>query len=97
MESFSLLEKWYSAHCDGDWEHQYGLSLETLDNPGWKLEIDLSGTEAEHRTLAPVKVTRTESDWIRYWIDNKKFHAAMGARNLTEAIQTFFTWLEGAE
>ena len=39
------LMNWYSAQCDEDWEHQYGVKLETLDNPGWSLII-------EYRALA---------------------------------------------
>jgi hypothetical protein len=30
----SLLEAWYASRCDGEWEHGYGISIETLDNPG---------------------------------------------------------------
>jgi Immunity protein 53 len=56
MESLSLLERWYSAQCDGDWEHQYGVHIGTLDNPGWTLRIDLCGTDVEGRTLDRVKL-----------------------------------------
>jgi Immunity protein 53 len=27
----SLLEKWYLQRCNGEWEHQWGVSIETLD------------------------------------------------------------------
>jgi hypothetical protein len=59
MQSLSRLEKWYSAQCDGDWEHQYGVQLKTLDNPGWTFEVDLCGTDAAGRTLDRVKIERT--------------------------------------
>ena len=39
------LENWYSSQCDGSWEHFYGIKIETLDNPGWAVEIDLCETE----------------------------------------------------
>jgi hypothetical protein len=29
------LSRWYAAHCSGEWEHQYGVSIQTIDNPGW--------------------------------------------------------------
>ena len=32
---------WYKTNCDGDWEHSYGITLQTLDNPGWHLTVDL--------------------------------------------------------
>jgi hypothetical protein len=96
MKALSLLEKWYSAQCDGDWEHQYGVSIGTLDNPGWKLEIDLRGTDAEDRALEHVKIERAENDWLDYWIEKKKFQARMGPQNLTEAIEIFVSWFENS-
>jgi len=29
------IQDWYRRQCDGDWEHSYGVKIETLDNPGW--------------------------------------------------------------
>jgi hypothetical protein len=94
MESFSLLERWYSYQCDGDWEHQYGVHIGTLDNPGWTLKIDLCGTDAEGCTLDRVKIERAEGNWIHYWVEKNQFQARMGPQNLTEGIETFFEWLE---
>ncbi len=42
------IQAWYAAQCDGGWEHQYGVSIETLDNPGWCVMVDLSGTSLEN-------------------------------------------------
>ena len=53
------LEQWYVAQCDGDWEHAKGVKIETLDNPGWLLTVDLAGTEREGR---PDAVVRIEGD-----------------------------------
>jgi hypothetical protein len=41
------LQAWYRAQCDGDWEHQHGVHIGTLDNPGWDVRIDLAGTYLE--------------------------------------------------
>lgn len=51
------LERWYRAQCDGEWEHQCGVTIDTLDNPGWSVTIDLKGAESgstSPRTLAVV-------------------------------------------
>ena len=34
------LQDWYLAQCNGDWEHTYGVSIGTLDNPGWTLDVE---------------------------------------------------------
>lgn len=33
MDILKWLENWYSSNCDGDWEHLYGITIRTLDNP----------------------------------------------------------------
>ncbi|MFK0239099.1 Imm53 family immunity protein, partial [Streptomyces vinaceus] len=32
-----------------DWEHEWGVKIATLDNPGWTVEIDLEETDLEGR------------------------------------------------
>ncbi len=54
MDVLLRLQNWYAAQCDGDWEHQYGVRVETLDNPGWMVKIDLAGTALEERPFAVV-------------------------------------------
>ena len=89
------LEEWYLVRCNGDWEHQSGISIETLDNPGWLVKINLNGTPAETRNLERVEIDRTERDWIHYWVEKCQFNAACGPLNLSEAIETFINWFEG--
>lgn len=38
------LMNWYNTQCDGNWEHDYGILIETTDNPGWSIEINLQNT-----------------------------------------------------
>ena len=44
---FEWLQNWFKSQCDGDWEHEYGVKIETVDNPGWYVVINLTGTECE--------------------------------------------------
>ena len=45
------IENWYESHCDGDWEHDFGVSIDTLDNPGWLVKINLDDTGREYRDV----------------------------------------------
>ena len=47
------MQDWYLQMCDGDWEHSYGVEIKTLDNPGWNVEIDLTGTLFEDLNRSP--------------------------------------------
>lgn len=64
QDDFLWLQKWYQAHCDGDWEHGSGIHLGTIDNPGWSLTVNLKDTELEDRKFQKVKVERSENDWV---------------------------------
>ncbi len=45
MTDIERLQAWYLAQCDGEWEHGFGPTISTLDNPGWSVKVDLKGTE----------------------------------------------------
>ena len=47
MSTIKEIEDWYRAQCDDEWEHQFGMKIDPLDNPGWSVEIDLKGTNLE--------------------------------------------------
>ena len=36
------LQDWAKSQIDGDWEHELGISICMLDNPGWILSADIS-------------------------------------------------------
>jgi hypothetical protein len=93
-DAMALLEKWYASRCDGEWEHSYGVEIETIDNPGWVVKIDLRRTPKEKAALDPVKLDRSDTDWIRYWTEKGQFHIACGAQNLSESIHIFLKWFE---
>jgi Immunity protein 53 len=89
------LQLWYLARCDGDWEHSYGIRIETLDNPGWHLRIDLTNSRVADVTAE--RVERSEIDWIHWKVKDGQFDAACGPTNLGEAITTFLTLAGDAE
>lgn len=85
------LQDWYANECNGDWEHSFGVKIDTLDNPGWTLDIDLRETEWENLGLPRHVEERTENDWIQYEVADQKFQACGGPGNLGELISLFFS------
>jgi len=88
-DPLDALQEWYAAQCDGDWEHQFGVTVDTLDNPGWTLRVDLTGTPLEALEQPRIDVERTENDWIECWTEQGTFNGAGGPRNLTELLRAF--------
>ncbi|MCM3133740.1 immunity 53 family protein [Paenibacillus polysaccharolyticus] len=35
METLTWIQHRYDQNCDGEWEHVYGVKIQTIDNPGW--------------------------------------------------------------
>jgi hypothetical protein len=86
------LQGWYTAMCDGDWEHEHGVCIGTLDNPGWSLRVSLTGSDLVGKAFEPIRVQRDEHDWVHAWVDGATFEAACGPTNLSEAIYIFREW-----
>jgi hypothetical protein len=93
MDELQRLQAWYAAHCDGDWEHQFGVSIDTLDNPGWTASIDLQETELSGKSFDEVKDNfEHETEWMRCWVEDGQFHIACGPTRLREALKLFLDW-----
>ena len=97
MKLISRLQDWFGAECNGDWEHSYGFRLETLDNPGWTFEADLTETRLADLEIARQRLDRTESDWVQFEVSQGKYIACGGTFNLAEMLQRFFDVLDELE
>jgi hypothetical protein len=92
MNTIKEIENWYSSQCNGDWEHGKGLELTTIDNPGWRLKINLVDTGLESRPFQRLEVERSESDWFQCWVKDAVFEAACGSKNLEDVLKVFIKW-----
>ena len=104
-DDVTWLMNWYLAQCKEDWEHQYGVSIGTLDNPGWSLTIDLEQTSLEGKPFEPIFENLAGSQaasqglsgdvrWMEVKVEGTKFRAYGGPRDLSRLIATFRSWAE---
>jgi len=99
MNEIAEIQNWFLEQCNGDWEHQFGLQIGTLDNPGWSVEIDLTDTELE--PFEPIEEgVGAESigddlKWYACKVENKKFICHCGPLMLTNVLQIFLNWKDG--
>lgn len=94
QSAFDWVQKWYADHVDGDWEHQNGVEIATLDNPGWSVRIDVAESELSDRAFDAVTVERSERDWVHARVREGKFEAYGGPGNLPEMLACFRRWAE---
>jgi len=100
MKALQQLQDWYRSQCDGAWEHTFGLRIETLDNPGWSVRIDLTGTELETKPFAPVShgidggSHEDGDDWLVCRIEKNTFEGFGDPGKLETILETFLKWNE---
>lgn len=70
------------------------VHIDTLDNPGWSLEVELDGSDLAGRLLPMVEFNRTETDWCHCFTRDGKFMAFGGPGNLSEIIGRFIAWTQ---
>jgi Immunity protein 53 len=96
-DPLGFLQNWYSSHCDGDWEHDWGASITTLDNPGWFVRINLVGTRLEGPVVERVVHEWSDSSWLQWWSDGNAFEAACGAMDLHRALKAFVEFVKARD
>jgi hypothetical protein len=96
----SELSRWFATHCDGDWEHSRGILIQTTDNPGWWVKIELAQTELSDRSFATVaenidsKGFPHGSRWLHCGLKDGQWHGAGDETRLEQIIAIFLTWAE---
>ncbi|MFC2265870.1 MAG: Imm53 family immunity protein [Prevotella conceptionensis] len=59
------LQDWTKSQTDGDWEHELGISISMLDNPGWILSADVSNYGDFLKETKPLG-RDNDVDWIDF-------------------------------
>jgi len=94
-DPMTWLTQWYARQCDGYWEHSYGVSIDTLDNPGWLIKIDLTDTHLANKAFEEVAFNMDASDgdpssrWHHCKVGDEQFVAACGVYDLLTVIGIF--------
>ncbi len=96
------LAHWFVQRCDEEWEHSYGVKIETLDNPGWSVVIDLMGTSLESREFSEIREGdgadnfdesgREIGKWMVCKRDGSRFVGVCDARSLSRVLEVFLDW-----
>ena len=94
MNIIDWLAEWYQKYCDGDWEHCYGIKIQTLDNPGWMINIDLTDTDLEEKVFETVRRDEGDEDWLICNVKDKVFQGNGSLNKFEDIILVFKEWVE---
>lgn len=89
QSNLEWIQAWYAAQCDGEWEHQYGITIETMDNPGWSVRIALTETAMQGKTMEAVRVDHGEKDWMQCFLREDVFCGYGDPTKLEKILQVF--------
>ena len=92
MDSILRFEKWYSSQCNGSWEHQFGVEIDTLD-PGWWVIVDLDETDHQDAQFAGIQIEKSDGGWVHCWKDGSQFFGMGGPMNLNDIIEHFLSFI----
>jgi hypothetical protein len=98
MNELREIQRWFQSQCNEVWEHSRGIRIETVDNPGWWVHIDLQGTALADKPFTPVahglsadKVD-PEADWLCCEVRDHVFDAAGDPAKLETILRIFLGW-----
>jgi len=88
------IQDWFVSHCDKKWDEIHCIKIETIDNPGWLVRIEISDTELVNKPFSEVDIDISESDWIMCRIKGGQFEGVGDATKLSRILQIFRQWAE---
>lgn len=91
VASLKVVDNWFKSCCNGLWEHRFGFSLETTDNPGWRASFQLYTTEVE--------VNSRLADWPHrndVEVSLQNGHIRIYSESLTKCIEACALMMAGA-
>ncbi len=97
LNEIEWLSQWYQNNCNENWEHIFGISIRTIDNPGWAITIDLEDTDSNLQEMAWQYFETNDNDWYGYKVEDSKFEASGDPSKLNLLIRVFKNLIDQLE
>lgn len=100
MTALVRLEHWYARQCNGEWEHHSGVTIQSCDNPGWWVKIELKGTALEQVPFERVAENVDEANfqkgdrWLACDVTDGVWNGAGDETKLERILEVFLSWAE---
>ena len=94
MNEISKLQNWFQQKSDGKWEHQYGIAIASIDNPGWSVKIDLAQTHLGNKPFNAFSKDDSNDNWITCRVNDQTFEGYGDVSKLAMLLKVFFSWAE---
>lgn len=92
MSILTEIQDWYASNCDSQWEEECGIRIDTLDNPGWSVTIDLFETNLDEREFSLIRRHELDGSWIECRVEEKQFRGSGDPSKLEVILSIFLDW-----
>jgi hypothetical protein len=103
MSTLARLQAWYTRQCNGVWEHSSGVLIESCDNPGWWVKVNLLGTPLQTRAFTEVaegvdaQRVALGPRWLSCHVESGTWHGAGDETKLEGILEVFLAWAEASD
>ena len=87
MDTLEWLEHFLLVNSDGDWEHYETITIENLNNLGWRVEILFPESVAYETKPTSFHYEASDEDWWNYKIEEDRFIASGSPNNLSNILK----------
>jgi len=100
MSTLTRLQAWYSRQCNGTWEHSSGVRIDSCDNPGWWVKINLLDTPLQDREFTEIAEGVNSQRfalgprWLNCRVEKNTWHGAGDETKLERILELFLAWAE---
>lgn len=86
-------QDWYADQCKGEWDISRRIIIRTLKNPGWMINVNLTGTQLEDMPFTEVKNGNPDGcDWLVAYIEEKEWKGFGDESKLEQIMSLFLEW-----
>ena len=89
--SLQRLEAWCSQQGE-NWDRGGAIRIETIGDPGWRVHVDLRGSELERRDHDEVRQLCPGNRWLHCRVRNGCFEGCGGSEMLDTILAHFLEW-----
>ncbi len=93
-KNFIWLMYWFWSQCNGDWEHEYGIVLDTTSEGKWKLDISISNSILDGVEFISNDFIANAGNEVECKFDNQSLVVYADTQNIIRVLQSFRAWAE---
>ena len=97
MSVITQLTKWMQQASENAIKKLPRISVYTLDNPGWRIVVDLDESSVKQKSFSNFKLETSDDDWIVCKKEGSQIKGYCGPKNLIELLDIFLNWAVGSK